>query len=143
MCTLLEMKKRIESLKVIELTGKSIRQTDDDLVGWQQEQMFQGKKKTGGVIKPFYRPVTKRIKKAKGQPYDRVTLKDTGAFYDAMIVDVGTDVYNISSEDNKAGDLEAKYSTAIWGLGGVYRTGYLEQNLQPALVKNIKNILKV
>lgn len=137
------MKKRIESLKVIELTGKSIRQTDDDLVDWQQEQMFQGKKSTGGAIKPFYKPVTKRIKKAKGQPTDRVTLKDTGAFYDAMIVDVGAQVYNITSEDNKASGLEAKYSTAIWGLGGVYRSGYLQQNLQPALVKNIKIVLKV
>lgn len=137
------MKKRIESLKVIELTGKSIRQTDKDLVEWQRDQMFQGKKKTGGSIKPFYRPLTKKIKKAKGQPIDRVTLKDTGAFYDAMIVDVGAQVYNITSEDSKTSSLEGKYSTAIWGLGGVYRTGYLQQNLQPALVKNIKNILKV
>lgn len=142
MCTLLEMKKRIESLKVVELTGKSIRQTDDDLVEWQQEQMFQGKKKTGGAIKPFYKPVTKRIKKAKGQPTDRVTLKDTGDFYDGFKVDVGSAVYNITSEDRKTGALEAKYSTAIWGLGGVYRTGYLQQNLQPALIKNVKKILK-
>lgn len=33
-----------------------------------------------------YSPYTKEIKQKNGQPFDRITLKDTGAFYDSFKV---------------------------------------------------------
>jgi len=143
MCTLLEMRKRIEAVDIIQQTGKAIRQTENHLVEWQKDQLYTGKKKTGGRITPGYRPLTKKIKKAKGQPIDRVTLKDTGSFYEGIVVDVGATTYRLYSTDSKSTDLTAKYGEAIWGLNKVSRQGYVEQNLQPVVIRNVKRELKV
>lgn len=124
-------------------TSKAIRATSDDFIDWQKEQLFAGKKKTGGNITPFYKPVTKRIKKRKGQPTDRVTLKDKGDLYDGIFVDVGLFTYRIYSTDSKADALTKKYGNDIWGLGKSFKKGYIQMSLQRRLVTSIKNLLKV
>lgn len=105
--------------------------------------MYAGKKKTGGKITPGYRPRTKTLKKKKGQPIDRVTLKDTGAFYDEMILSVRSNTYTITSINKVSEYLTEKYGEAIWGLNKISRQGYVEQNLQPQVVRNVKRELKV
>lgn len=138
MTTVLDMQNRLRAVNVQDISVKSIKQTDDDLIKWQKEQLFSGKNATGGFIRPPYKPTTKRIKRAKGQPTDRVTLKDTGNFYDGVIVDIGTEVFNVTSEDNKTDLLTRKYKPTIFGLNKISRAGYVT-DIWPVFKRNIEN----
>lgn len=65
-------------------------QTDD--------QMYKGLNSKGLSIRPFYAASTIRYKKRKGQPFDRVTLRDSGAFHESVTVTANDDNYVISSD---------------------------------------------
>jgi len=51
-----------------------------------------------------YTPLTISIKQEKGQPTDRVTLKDTGAFYKTFKIVLGPTSFQIEADPNKGGD---------------------------------------
>ena len=57
------------------------KETQDFLIDVLQDQLFTTGEDGNGLSLGEYSPVTVRIKRAKGQPTDRITLKDTGAFY--------------------------------------------------------------
>lgn len=134
--------RRFESLDVVHIAAQSMRETKQDFLEWQKEQMFAGKKRTGGDIRPFYKPATVRIKRKKGQPYDRVTLKDTGFFQSSIFFVVKEPVISITSSDVKSKHLEEKYGPNIFGLGGVFKVGYI-QDLRPVLMSKVRQKLKV
>ena len=54
-----------------------------------EEQMYLGINADGNAITPDYAKITINYKKRTGQPYDRVTLKDSGDFYDSMELIIG------------------------------------------------------
>lgn len=137
MTTVIDLKERLSRVDVSNIAVKSIKQTSDDLVDWQKEQLFTGKNSAGKMIRPFYKPATKAIKKKKGQPIDRVTLKDQGDFYDAINVDVGTEVWNIYSLDPKAKFLEGRYSPKIYGLNNSSLAGYTS-DVRPVFLKKME-----
>lgn len=98
------------------------------MVGMIRERLFQGENTDGSEISPFYTLFTQNVKEAKGQPYDRVTLKDTGAFYESIKAEYdGADSVIFYATDEKlddAGDmvntldemLIPKYGEKIMGL---------------------------
>lgn len=63
-----------------------------------------------------YTPVTIEIKRKKGQPYDRVTLRDTGAFHKGFIIKADREGFSITSTDGKTEELETRYGEEIFGL---------------------------
>lgn len=134
--------RRFESLDVVHIAAQSMRETKQDFLEWQKEQMFAGKKRTGGDIRPFYKPATVRIKRKKGQPYDRVTLEDTGFFQSSIFFVVKEPVISITSSDVKSKHLEEEYGPNIFGLGGVFKVGYI-QDLRPVLMSKVRQKLKV
>jgi len=138
--TVLDMMKRLEKISVTELAAESIEDTRKDLIEWQQEQLFAGKNSRNRDIKPPYTRRTKRIKRAKGQPDDRVTLRDKHDFYDAIFVDIRAVTFVISSADWKTPKLIDKYGKSIFGLGGVFKIGYVN-DLRPAMVNNLRKKL--
>lgn len=82
-----------------------------------QDQLAQrGVDGAGAKLFPEYRPLTIKIKTIKGQPTDRVTLEDTGDFFDGFRIHYGRTFFGIFSEDEKADKLEAKYGPDIFGL---------------------------
>ena len=70
----------IESI-LFEITNE--KDTQDFLIDTLQDQLFTTGEDGDGVSLGNYSPITIKIKKRKGQPTDRITLKDTGAFYDS------------------------------------------------------------
>jgi hypothetical protein len=92
---------------------------DEDLVLDlnRDEQLYdEGQDATGRPITPRYTPFTVSIKRLKGQPTDRVTLKDTGAFYRSFDINYGPDYFEIVSKDRKTRKLQKKYGDQILGL---------------------------
>lgn len=62
------------------------KETQEFLIFVLQEQLFQTGEDGKGIAIGMYSPFTIAIKKRKGQPTDRVTLKDTGDFYRSYVI---------------------------------------------------------
>lgn len=81
---------------------------------------------------------TIRRKQKKGQPTTRVTLKDTGEFYESMFVVFDDEGFYITSNDDKAKYLVKKYGKAIFRLTDKNLTRILRSHIRKELVKRIK-----
>lgn len=111
--TLRELYRRVSSVDLEQLKKRAVEDNDRELVEInRQKQLFEKGLNAEGVeiwsYRP-YKPVTQMIKAEKGQPTDRVTLKDTGSFHKAMFLAVKGDSYEMSSKDSKTQDLVQKY----------------------------------
>ena len=74
-----------------------------------REQLDDGEYTTGNDITPAYTSLTVSIKKAKGQRFDKVTLRDTGDFHNSISYDVVDNSVIISASDSKTAKLNRKY----------------------------------
>lgn len=109
----------------------------------QREQLFSGINEQGDQITPEYSPRTVAIKRKKGQPTDRVTLRDTGDFYQGIFMDPREDIYVIDSADEKSGALQKKYGEEIFGLAPKNQDTYVEQNLEPVFMDRVHKSLQL
>ena len=122
----------------------SVKATKEAIADLNAEQMYKGLRSDGSAITPGYSELTKEIKRAKGQPIDRVTLRDTGAFYKGIYAQVTGIKIKIGSNDFKELKLERKYSKAngsIFGLSEKFKAEYIRESLQPAFVREGKRQL--
>ncbi len=71
-----------------------------------------------------YSPYTIIEKQLKGQRYDHITLKDTGAFYDSWIVTVTRDSIVIDADD------VSHYDQPLFQVWGEDVLGLTEENMQ-------------
>lgn len=85
-----------------------------------------------------YRPSTIRRKLKKGQPTTRVTLKDTGEFYESMFVVFDSEGFYITSNDDKAKYLVEKYGSTIFRLTNKNFTRILRSHIRKELIKRIR-----
>jgi hypothetical protein len=105
-------------------------------------QLWLGLRSDGMDITPPYRPATRRIKQIEGQPYDRVTLKDTGAYYRSFRVTLmpSGDI-EVEATDMKALDLERKYGDKLEGLTP-QNTDKLAERLKNGIEKRVEELLQ-
>ena len=89
-----------------------------------------------------YAESTIRIKKRKGQPTTRVTLRDTGDFHKAMYVVFDRDGFYITSSDRKTEYLVPRYGEAIFRLTDKNLTRILRSHIRKEFVKRIKKAVK-
>ena len=111
-----------------------------DIASANRRQMFEGKRADGSFIVPEYAPATIVRKQKKGQPTDRVTLKDTGSFYSKIFVTIASRNVFISSSDSKTGKLTGKYGERIFGISDESSAGLREKS-EILLVRRIKSII--
>jgi hypothetical protein len=90
---------------------KGLEPREDEVEVLNRGQLFQGEYTNSNKIKPDYTPTTKRIKRAKSQPFDRVTLRDTGSFYRGIQATVSKKDLTIESTDDKTDKLFNKYGS--------------------------------
>lgn len=87
-----------------------------------------------------YRPLTISIKKSKGQPTDRVTLKDTGDFHSSIKVELTPDGILFTATDRKTLELMAKYGDSILGLTDENLNAFSWGEIFPELLKQLKEV---
>ena len=112
-----------------------------------QEQMYQGIDSKGIDIKPAYANSTIKIKRKKGQPTDRVTLFDTGAFYNSLTITARKNDAVIKSNINYSKYLILETSPFTKGYPNIF--GLDEENLDrflnnytiPTIKKNFDDII--
>ena len=92
-------------------------------------------------IKNPYAFRTKLAKRRKGQPTDRVTLKDTGAFYSSFKVIPRNNEVEITATAEYTKYLLDKYGEEILGLQEEFLKTFYEDNIEPKLEKKINDKL--
>lgn len=88
---------------------KILKESEAAAVDLNINQMLSGIDSNGEFITPEYTERTVEIKKAKGQPYDRVTLRDEGDFHRSMFMEGSSFPATFNSTDYKTPFLEDKY----------------------------------
>ena len=118
MCTVSEMKARVEGVldTVLSLAGECMTEKAVEIVGLVQDQMYEeGIDGDGIALAPYREIAYSRLKfSMRGRSITDLTL--TGAFREAMFLEVDGETYFISSKDDKTPELEAKYGEAIFHL---------------------------
>lgn len=92
-----------------------VRDNDHYAIDLNIAQMEEGKDSKDRPIVPEYTETTVEYKKLAQQPYDRVTLNDTGEFRKEMVLDAARFPLNITSRDKKTAGLIGKYGKDIFG----------------------------
>lgn len=109
-----------------------------------EQQLYEGIDGENKIISPSYKPFTVKIKRFKGQPTDRVTLKDTGDFYNSIKVRYGTGSTNwimvFWASDSKVEKLKAKYGKDLLGLTPISLEDFIDF-LRDDLIVKIQNTL--
>lgn len=136
---------RLKTLKVVlpNLVREVIQESEQEIIDLNQVQLFSGENADGSDIEPEYTSLTKRIKRVKGQPFDRVTLRDTGSFYGKMKVKTAGEILEIDSTDPKRNKLVQKYGEEIFGLTDENKSDLSEFILKPRLEEKIKLTLAI
>lgn len=114
--TLHELSRRLKGFELLHEVQEAVIETSNDIITLNQGQMSLGSRSDGTEITPTYSDLTIMLKDEKGQETRWVTLKDTGAFWSDMFVDVGNSSYEVGSADAKTVSLEKKYGKKIFGL---------------------------
>lgn len=109
-----------------------------------ENQLFeQGVNRLGVSIMDYrpYRPLTLEIKAMKGQPTDRVTLRDEGDFHASFFVTATNSEFDISAADWKTKDLRKKYGNQIFGLTDENKNILTWEYIYPALLEKAHSLL--
>lgn len=143
MSTILAMKRRFEDLNTDDIITEVMVASTDTIADQQAEQMFSGQKSDGSDITPQYHPLTIQEKQRKGQPTDRVTLRDTGAFYRGIQIRISGDTVHHDSTDVKTTGLEKKYGEKIFGLNDQRKREVRDLKIKPLLKQKMGEKLKL
>ena len=109
-----------------------------------EEQLFErGITSTGVSIADYapYSPITVEIKQQKGQPVNRVTLRDEGDFHASCALEITNEQFEIVSNDWKVRDLTLYYGDEILGLTDENIAVVARQMVYPGLMEKAKQIL--
>lgn len=101
----------------------------------------QGINSDGSKLFPSYANLTRQIKANKSQPFNRVTLFDTGDFYRGFKLRINYPIISIYSTDSKSSDLMDKYGTNIFGLITENQKKVNYEIIQPELHEYIRKYL--
>ena len=90
-----------------------------------------------------YTEFTVAIKQTKGQPTNRVTLKDTGDFYDSFELAVKGEGIEIKANPIKEGiSLEVRWGDDIIGLADTSKEELIEK-LKPLIIREVRERLEI
>lgn len=135
----------IESLDINAIINEAIKQNEKKILKLNTDaQLFKaGISGTGARLTPKYRPSTVARKKRKGQPYDRVTLRDTGHFHSAFFIvyekeqiTITTGTVSSSRSANLKEILMKRYGKELFGLTQL-DIDLLREIIEPTIIKLI------
>ena len=85
-----------------------------------------------------YSEYTIAHKRATGQPYDRVTLREAGDFYDDMHLEMDSEGFEVDNDNWKANILMDRYGGDITTISEHTIDEYVQNELKPYLQDEIK-----
>lgn len=88
-----------------------------------------------------YRPLTIAIKEQKGQPTNRVTLRDTGNFESSFYLEVSDKQFEVKASDWKTETLIKKYGRQILGLTDDNISSLIWDYIYPDLIEKAREVI--
>lgn len=128
-----------------ELKNEILRHEEVIIQMVAEEQLYeQGIEGRGIKIASYqpYSPRTIREKMRKGQPYDRVTLRDTGEFHASLKLEVDDEGFYVTSSDEKSKYLLERYGKTIFRLTNENLKILLRDYIRPSLQSKLKEYIK-
>ncbi len=118
-----------------KIEQEAVREVADEIARLNTEdQLFQkGVDVRGRPLTPPYSPRTKVLKAKKGQPTNRVTLRDTGKMHESTKVDAKEDAIYVEMFREAGG-----FNVADW-LRGHYNQQF--EGLTPESIGKLKSII--
>lgn len=110
-----------------------------------EEQLYEHGIEGRGIGIASYKPYAPRTikkKQRKGQPYDRVTLRDTGEFHKSLKVVFDDNGFYVTSTDDKAQYLLKRYGKTIFRLTDENLKILLNEYIRPSLKAKLKNFIQ-
>lgn len=138
-----ELIDRLKKVPVQSFIAETVEENDAWIGDKNAEQLWEGKRSDGSIIEPPYRALTIEIKSVKGQPTDRVTLKDEGDFYQGLTAVAKPDSFSIIGTDDKTLKLKRKYGDEITGLSEESIKEFQDDILRESLIEKAKNHLNI
>ena len=124
------------------LISKIVVENEAYIVDMNAEvQLFEHGENALGVDISSYRPyspLTIQIKKMKGQPTNRVTLRDEGDFESSFFLQVNNEQFEIKAADFKTEELIQKYGRSILGLTQEHVAELIWKYIYPDLLNEAK-----
>lgn len=109
-----------------------------------ESQLFEEGVTSKGVKISDYAPyaqLTIEIKRTKGQPVDRVTLRDEGDFHKSFYLDFNNEQFEIKASNWKTEELIRQYGREILGLTDENIASLIWDYLYPDLLETTKREL--
>lgn len=125
-----------------ELTDE-ILNNEDLIKEMVQNQLYSGIDGYTASIQPPYALSTIKRKLKKGQPVDRVTLRDTGEFYQSLHVSFDDEGFFIASSDQELSNiLKSRYGSPILRLSDENLRELIYKHIRPSLTEKMKKHLQ-
>lgn len=109
-----------------------------------ERQLYeQGINRLGVKLSDFapYSETTVMLKRIKGDPYDRVTLRDEGDFHGEWKVEADDNGFKLTSSDWKEELLGKHYGKEIYGLTEENAQEFTTEYIKPDLLRITREIL--
>ena len=109
----------------------------------EQQLYEQGINRLGVKLSDFapYSETTVMLKRIKGDPYDRVTLRDEGDFHREWKVEADDKGFKLTSSDWKEELLGRHYGKEIYGLTEENAQEFTNEYVKPDLLRITREIL--
>ena len=134
-----------EDLTSGKMIQKIIQEHEAEIIDMNaQEQLFEsGENSLGVSIASYapYSPITIEIKRLKGQPTNRVTLRDEGDFESSFYLVISDKQFEIKASDWKTEELVEKYGSSILGLTKENIASLTWDYIYPELMDTLKKEL--
>lgn len=138
----LEFRLRAFKEQIPSMLEEVVRSKEDVIISYIKDDQLYRRGVNGEDIKIWsyapYAPSTIARKKKKGQPTTRVTLKDTGAFYEGMHLVFEPDGFYVTSSNKVTPFLKKRYGETIFRLTDKNLTKLLQSHIRKEFVKRIK-----
>lgn len=142
MSTIPELLQAVQALNINQEAVRSIEATAGMIVEFNRDQLKRGFNARDLRIGPRYRNGQYALMKNEQNPEPGLGIPDlilTGAFTDAIGVEVMEDEYEVFSTDAKAPQLEEKYNY-ILGLGPKKLEQYTTEHVRPVFQERITEV---
>ncbi len=104
------------------------------------DQLFQGFNTDGEKITPPYSEGYVKQKKRSGNPYDRVTTRESGDYHDSFFITYDKDQFFIDADDFKKPFLFKMYSEKLHGLT-IENIDKLSEMIKEPLIEEVRKRL--
>lgn len=131
-----EFLEAVSQQSIEELMTEVILDSKEEIIDIQNEQVF-----TKGLPDEEYSPFTKQIKRAKGQPSDRVTTFDEGDFFAGKEMELSNNSFSLDSRDSKTQKLINQYGEKIFEYDDSSKSMISQDFITPGLTEKIKRRL--